>query len=68
MNSDEQGRAGRKLEVFSEHTFLMTSSLFAGTKICILIFSLNLQFSDQLNGFISFSPMESIFLNSLTNS
>ena len=42
MNRDEQGGVGRKFEVLSEHTFWMIpkSSLFAATKIYILIFNL----------------------------
>ena len=40
MNRGEQGGAGWKFEVLSEHTFWMTQSLFAATKINILIFNL----------------------------
>ena len=40
MNRDEQGGAGRKFEVLSEHTFWMTQSLFAAIEIYILIFNL----------------------------
>ena len=39
MNRDEQGGAGRKIEVLSKHSLLFEwpQSLFAATKICILI-------------------------------
>ena len=66
MNRDEQGGAGRKSEVLSEHTFEWPQSLFAATKIYFLIF--NVTFPYQLNGFIPFSQMENIFPNLLINS
>ena len=65
MNRDEQGGAGRKFKVLSEHTFWMTLKTFC----CNWDLYFNLQsytFLYQLNGFIPFSPMENIF--PLTNS
>ena len=66
MNRDEQGGAGRKFEVLSEHTFWMTAKFLVQLRSYF-----NLQsntFLYQLNGFISFSPMENIFPNSFANS
>ena len=42
MNRDEQGGAGRKFDVLSKHSLLFEwpQSLFAATKIYILIFNL----------------------------
>ena len=42
MNRDEKGGAGRKFEVLSKHSLLFErpQSLFAATKIYILIFNL----------------------------
>ena len=40
MNRDEQGEAGQKSEVLSDILFELPQSLFAATKIYVLIFNL----------------------------
>ena len=67
MNRDEQGGAGWKLEVLSEHTFWMALNSFCYNEDLYFSFQSN-TFPYQLNGFISFSPKENIFPNSLINS
>ena len=53
MNSDEQGGAGRKLEVLSKHGLLFEwhQILFAATKIYILIFNLTHFFISLMGSF-----------------